>query len=283
MASKLDDSRLENNQAVQKELDKLEQEHGFRILSARDYGSKAWNLDSEKSDRDIAFVFISPVLDYAKIGGNTETISREIEFEGKSHSFMGWDIRKFARLLDNSNPTVIEFLKSPIVYRESDLLVKNGKDLFVELENHCTQNFKPIALFYHYRSMAKSNYNKYIKNSNDRCKKRFLYVIRGLIYSRYVEKTHKTPSVDFLELLEEIDCMQEDIVTESIIDAAYSLAEDKRNGKGSEKLDNNSLVEWIEREMNREDIDNKAHDIRGIETGKLNKVIEEIYSSEINF
>ncbi len=274
------ESRVEEHEEVRRELEELEEERGFRVLSARDFGSTAWNLDSEGSDRDVAFVFVQPALDYVKLGEKRETVGREIEFNGREHSFMGWDVRKFAELLNKSNPSVIEFLNSPLIYMRSSRLSDEGENLLEELEVHATDCFKPIALFYHYRSMAESNFQKYIKDGDETTKKRHLYVLRGLMYARYVEETHSFPVLDFTEFLDKAESLSE--VPSDIIRKTRSLAEDKRNGKGGEQFEDEEVYNWIQEELDHK-LDNQEHDVRGIEKEVINEVIEEVYSQGIEW
>lgn len=257
---------------INDKLEKIEKEYDVDVLSARDFGSTAWNLDGPESDRDVAFIFKQNELDYAKIDRYKESIDRMFEIEGKEHSFMGWNLKRFMELMDGSNPTTIEFLHSPISYKSMD-----DYELIEELKDHAADQFKPISIFYHYRSLAKDNYNQYIKNENHKTVKRYIYVLRALLYARYVEETHRMPNLDFPEFLSDArnELVKKGIVPERIVKEAEKLAGMKKNGKGSTAYSNPYTEEWIENELDNK-LDNEEHDVRGIDTDLLNNKMEEI-------
>lgn len=276
-------------------LNEIEQEKNVTILSAKDFGSTAWNLDSEESDRDIAFIFIQNPEEYFKLGTYTENIDRDIEIDGQEHTFMGWNIKRFIELLDNSNPTTIEFLNSPITYYElsTDYLDIRFEDVEEEetrqkmletlnwfpvetLRDHANKNFKPISLFYHYRSMAKDNFEKYIENRNDITVKRHLYILRGLCYARYVEETHEMPPLDFPEFFEnELDNIKGGFMPDWIYRQLGEFIRLKKQGKGSRQHGDEELWDWMRQELDNK-LDHEKHNIRGTDTETLNKIMEEM-------
>lgn len=291
---------------INDKLSQIEKEYDVTILSARDFGSTAWNLDGPDSDRDVAFVFKQPKIEYAKIGDYQENIDRMFEIEGKEHSFMGWNLKRFMELLDGSNPTIIEFLNSDVIYYDSGAktyingewvpepteeqlalsktYLKVGEvpeGTFEELEEHVNSNFKPISIFYHYRSLAKDNYNQYIKNENHKTVKRYIYVLRALLYARYVEETHRMPDLDFVNFLNEArdELVRKGIVEERIVKEAEKLAGMKKNGKGRSAHRNDNTDQWIESELDN-NLDNDRHNIRGIDTDLLNDKMEMILDED---
>lgn len=259
---------------IEEKLQDIEKDYEVEIIAARDFGSTAWNLDSEKSDRDVSFIFLQPKLEYIQNGKYRESIDIDVELNGKEHTFMGWNIKRFAELLTKSNPTVIEFLNSPVRYRENNQI----GEVLENLKEHSSQNFKPIALFYHYRSMAKSNYRRYLENKKDETIKRNLYVIRGLLYSNYIKNTHKLPPLDFWDFISKEDYrknLREVGITEEILDKAQEYAEMKRSGKGRKEI-GNPHRDWIEKEL-EEELDKKKHDVRGIDQKLVNNAIEQVF------
>lgn len=257
---------------INEKLDQIEQEYDVDVLCARDFGSTAWNLDSEESDRDVAFIFKQEGIDYAKISRYQESIDRMFEIEGQEHSFMGWNIKRFMELLNGSNPTTIEFLHSPISYKST-----NQDEWFEELTSHASESFKPISIFYHYRSLAKDNYKQYIENENHKTVKRYIYVLRALLYARYVEQTHQMPTLDFVEFLNDArdELVKDGLVPIRIIKEAEKLAGMKKNGKGSMAYSNSATEKWIGSELKKK-LDHEKHDVRGVETKIINNKIEEI-------
>lgn len=208
----------------------IEKTEGIHAISCRSFGSHMMNLESEESDYDAFLIFAQDASDYATIGGyeDTLTIKRgEIDFQC-------WNIKKFGELLNDSNPTTLEFLNSPVTYYENPEFMGTLEDLR-EMAN---ENFKPIALYYHYRSMAESNYMKYLKpciydregtrypiESKDdhywhiydegeereiprdadeyeegnlkQTIKRNLYIMRAILHARHIRETHEMPTMNF--------------------------------------------------------------------------------------
>lgn len=260
----------------------LENEYSITVLALRDYGSRAWNLDSETSDMDAGMVFRQEPMDYIELGGYTQNIDRKFFVDGEEFELIGWNIKRFAELLNKSNPSMIEWLNSEITYYEdngemqyikSDLKDKEFDikfSIFDELQSHANQEFKPISLFYHYRSMAKDNYQKYIVNRNDLRIKRHLYILRGLLYSKYVLETHRRPLLDFPkfcdEHLDELD------IPEFIQQYTKEFIRKKKNGDGDTEIADEELWNWMRNEINRgEDINHEKHDVRGISKEKINE------------
>lgn len=151
-------------QAITSHLLDLADEYRCRILDARDYGSRARALDDPSSDYDVMFVFAEPPAEYV-LGDETLTLERTLD-EGESRlnteiELAGWNLKRFVGNdgLHGSNPTALEFAASgEQYYRDPDPHI-------AEMCNHALQHFKPYALINHYRSMAASNYGKYIEQS----------------------------------------------------------------------------------------------------------------------
>lgn len=106
----------------------------------------------------------------------------------------GWDLRKALRLLDKSNPTLWEWLRSPIVYREQP-------ETAVALSRLAQRFHSPIRAWHHYLSMAKGNYRGYLQGESVRTKK-YLYVLRPLLACAWIEREPSPPPMAFEALLE---------------------------------------------------------------------------------
>ena len=129
----------------------LAERHDLTVLAARDLGSRAWNLASESSDYDVAILFRQPAAAYATVGGSTASVS---ESRGAAE-VRGWNVSRFGELLVESNPAALEFLHSPLRYREHDALAA--------LEADVADRFRPIGLYHHYRSLAAGQYRTYLQ------------------------------------------------------------------------------------------------------------------------
>lgn len=157
----------EERNAIRSHLLDYADDIGCRILAARDYGSRARGLDGPNSDYDVMFVFAQPPAEYA-IGRDTNTYSKTISADDSlidtEIELHGWNLKKFlgGDGLNGSNPTAMEFVLSDETYVDPPL---DAELHFNELCNHARDNFKPYALINHYRSMAASNYGKYVEQS----------------------------------------------------------------------------------------------------------------------
>ncbi|RKZ09927.1 hypothetical protein DRQ25_04685 [Candidatus Fermentibacteria bacterium] len=157
----------------------IEEAENLHILFAVENGSRAWGMASEDSDYDVRFVFVRPIEEYITINKPKDVISiafdkggSRCKAEGSFIDIVGFDIAKFVTLLSKSNPTTIEWLTTDIVYygRQNKIL----KDFALE-------KFSQIALYHHYRSLARYNYRKYIENNKNITYKRYLQIFRGIV------------------------------------------------------------------------------------------------------
>lgn len=204
---------------------------------------------------------------YVEISGYQQNIDRDLEHEGIEHTFMGWNLKRFANLLYKSNPSTIEFLNSDVRY-------VYGDDHWEDLTEYVNQNFKPIAMMGHYHSLAKSNYKKYLESENDLSLKRNLYVVRALLYKKWIAETHQVPPLDFVDFLEnhmrEITCEYES-GEKLITRTAEGWARMKKEARGNEEI-GNPLQDWIEEELEKGP-DPEIHNVRGIEKDVVNRHI----------
>lgn len=91
-----------------------------------------------------------------------------------------------------SNPTIFEWLNSPIVYRELDA--------FSAPRELSGPSFAPRPTIYHYLNMARKNRADHLSAERVRLKKYF-YVMRSLLAARWVAEQRTAPPVPFAELV----------------------------------------------------------------------------------
>jgi uncharacterized protein len=158
-------------------LKKLTREEKIRILYACESGSRAWGFPSKDSDYDVRFVYVRPHNWYLSIdvARRSDTIERPIEDE---IDLTGWDLGKALNLMRKSNPPLLEWLRSPIVYAEEP--EARG------LKRLATKSFSPISCAWHYLSMARTNFRAYLRGASVHPKKYF-YVLRPLFAVRWIE------------------------------------------------------------------------------------------------
>lgn len=104
----------------------------------------------------------------------------------------GWDIRKSLRLFKKSNPSFVEWLQSPIIYRDDGVFANQARKIL-------TQEYSVEKGIYHYRSMAKTNYRGYLRKELVPLKKYF-YVLRPLLSILWLEKYRSPAPIEFERL-----------------------------------------------------------------------------------
>ena len=171
-------------------LQRLEARHGVRILYACESGSRAWGFASPDSDFDIRFIFAKPAAAYVSVADGLESI--ELPLEGLLDAG-GWDVRKAARLLGKSNGALVEWLHSPIVYREAPGFRDRWRAVAREV-------FSPRASVDHYRGLAKQMALAKLATATVRAKD-YLYALRALLAARWVACGNGPPPVPFTDLL----------------------------------------------------------------------------------
>jgi len=178
----------------------LEAEYKIRVLFCIENGSRAWGMESENSDYDVRFVYIQDKYEYLKLNRKPDVISKTYDAEGNPCppkgcmiDIEGFDIYKYLGMLSKSNPTMIEWLFSPITYKGVVPL---------DLKLIVARNVNNTALYFHYKSMCRTNYLKYIKSNSEVTYKKYLYAMRGLINAKYVVEYKTIPPVKFMMALE---------------------------------------------------------------------------------
>src|SRR5690348_16578363 len=99
---------------VEDELARIERDENLRVLVAVESGSRAWGFPSRDTDYDVRFVYVRPPAAYLSIRPGRDVVEKPIT---DVLDISGWDARKALQLMCKSNPTLIEWLTSPIPYR----------------------------------------------------------------------------------------------------------------------------------------------------------------------
>ncbi len=173
-------------------LKNAEIEHGMRILFAVESGSRAWGFASPNSDFDVRFIYVRQPEWYQAV--DLEERRDVIEYEIVDDiDLNGWDVRKALRLFWKSNPAFVEWIQSPITYIDASVFRERARAMLPDI-------YSPEKGIYHYRSMAKTNYRGYLRESVVRLKKYF-YVLRPLLAARWVAKTGEAAPIEFERLL----------------------------------------------------------------------------------
>lgn len=175
-------------------LQTIEAEENVVILYACESGSRAWGFPSADSDYDIRFIYVHPIDWYLTIQNKRDVL----EFPIKDNlDFSGWDIRKALELFRRSNPPLLEWLSSPIVYLEKGNFANCLRELSKEY-------YSPTSCIFHYLHMAQGNYNDYVRGEDIRLKKYF-YLLRPILAIKWIEQGYGVAPTAFSTLLERVE------------------------------------------------------------------------------
>ncbi|OAB44406.1 nucleotidyltransferase domain-containing protein [Paenibacillus glacialis] len=181
------------HEIILEQLKAIEQQHNVKILFAVESGSRAWGFPSQDSDYDVRFVYIRHPEWYLSIDDKRDVIEVPIN---DILDINGWDIRKALKLFRKSNPPLLEWLVSDILYYEA----YGFKEEMLILRQ---QVFSPRASLHHYLSMAKGNFRTYLQGDQVKIKKYF-YVLRPILACKWIEKYNTNPPILFDELVSDL-------------------------------------------------------------------------------
>jgi uncharacterized protein len=179
----------------------IELDNDIKILFACESGSRAWGFPSKDSDYDVRFIYIHKPNWYLSIDQKRDVIeipardSISIPIDPLL-DMSGWELTKALRLFRKSNPPLLEWLKSSIVYYQSYSTIDQMRELDQRM-------FSPISCLYHYLNMAKGNFRDYLQGEEVRIKKYF-YVLRPVLAAKWIEKYQSIPPMEFQELVEDL-------------------------------------------------------------------------------
>jgi uncharacterized protein len=220
---------------IQEKLREIEQQENVCIFYACESGSRAWGFQSADSDYDVRFLYIHPRDWYLSIEDRRDVIERPLV---ENIDLSGWEIRKALRLFRKSNPPLLEWLRSPIIYQQKFSVAD-------KLRNLMPTFYSPRNCFHHYLHMAEGNFREYLRGETVRVKKYF-YVLRPLLGCRWIEAGLGPVPMEFGALVEKV--ASSDILKQEI----FSLLKRKQSGQ---ELDFEpripAISDFIESELER--------------------------------
>jgi predicted nucleotidyltransferase len=194
-------------------LNEIEKENNIKILYAVESGSRGWGFASKDSDYDVRFIYIHPTDWYLSIDEKKDFIEVPIN---DLLDINGWDIKKAFIQYKKSNPTLMEWLSSPIVYLENYSTANRMRDLLPEY-------FSPVPTIYHYLHIARKKFEEVM--STDQVKiKRYFYILRPILACMWIEKNTTAPPMEFDKLIDEQK------LNSMLLDEIYKLHEKKTSG-----------------------------------------------------
>ena len=202
---------------IDQALDDIERTHSVTVIYACQSGSRAWRFASTDSDWDVRFIFTYARDRYLSINPPPEQIENMASSPIGELDIVGWDLRKALRLLRKSNPSLMEWVHSPIQYRSLDPHTSAWRSLV-------DRAFSPVASAYHYASMAHSNDGAVLVPELV-VRKKYFYMLRTTLAYLWALDRRTVPPVLFEELLQAIMPPDSMVVSETL-----ELLAEKRAG-----------------------------------------------------
>lgn len=176
-------------------LEQIEEDEQVRVFYACESGSRAWGFESRDSDYDVRFLYLHHPNWYLSVDleHKRDVIERPVM---GSLDVSGWDLRKALLLLRKSNPPLLEWLGSPVVYRDQ-------YDIADVMRKVIPQAYSPVACLHHYLHMAQGNFREYLKGETIWTKKYF-DVLRPILAIRWIERGYGVAPMEFGKLVDRV-------------------------------------------------------------------------------
>ncbi len=244
---------------IRMQLQEIEASENVRIFYACESGSRAWGFPSADSDYDVRFLYVRTAEWYLSIDEKRDVIEHPVD-DGLDIS--GWDLKKALLLFRKSNPPLLEWLGSPIVYLEKYSVATQMRDL-------ASVYYSPTACLYHYLHMARGNFREYLKGGEVWVKKYF-YVLRPILAMNWIERGLGIVPTDFNILVERL-VSEPKLRTEigRLLLAKRAGAELDRGPRIE------SISEFIEYELERWERSDIANHERIVSTDRLDELFRE--------
>src|ERR1700753_3510596 len=165
-------------------LDRVARQPGVCLPLAIESGSRAWGFASPDSDYDCRFVFVRRIAAHL-----TPWPARDvIEFPPADDlDANGWDLGKALRLLLKGNAVIIEWLRSPVIYRGQAWF----RDGFLEFARRAASR---DAIGRHSLHLGERQLRVYFGDGSDVPQKKIFYALRPAAVLRWL-RMHPTESI----------------------------------------------------------------------------------------
>jgi len=182
---------LDMQARIMAELDGVERSHGVEILLAVESGSRAWGFPSLDSDYDVRFLYVRPREAYLSVFGAPDMIAHALD---AVLDVNGWDLQKALRLMAGSNPTLLEWLTSPLRYRPAGAVAARLLQL--------ARSVADLPSFaYHYDRLARRSFTE-IESAESVRLKTYCYALRGALALAWIRERRTPPPMDLPSLRE---------------------------------------------------------------------------------
>lgn len=195
----------------------IESRRGCRVLFVVESGSRAWGFASPDSDYDVRGVYVKPLDWYLQLReGMSDTI---VELLPDDIDVSLWDLRKALLQMTKSNASFLEWLGSPIIYRDDGLIGQLNA-----LKYGC---FNSVHVAYHYASMFRKAMEAQDPDGAIRIKK-LCYALRASLCLKYVMAFEEMPPTLFADVLEKVSITSDerDAIRKVLERKEYALESD---------------------------------------------------------
>lgn len=221
-------------QEIKQRLRYIEKMHHIQILYACEAGSRAYGLHTEQSDYDVRFIFKYDVTQYLKLKAPREVINDQFL---RGTDIQGWDLYKAMHLFTKSNPSLYEWLHSPVVYQEDQAFSSR-------LRRYIHSQYALKKIGFHYWQLMKSNLKKKLSSPISIGDiKICLHVMRAYLSIQSMHTHDTLPPLTFEELVMKGTLPQE-IRTHTI-----SLQQAKRYNEAVEKEVCLAIMNFAEQQL----------------------------------
>lgn len=211
----------------------VEAEHQVKIPLAVESGSRAWGFASPDSDYDCRFVYVRPKDFYLSVFDQKDTVDYQPD---AVFDLSGWDLKKFIQHLVKSNAVMLEWLQSNVIYKKDAAVAERLWELGKVF-------FNPVAVSWHYLSMAKNKLEDVCSSEKSKIK-RYFYILRPLACVRFIRERGEVPYMEYRQNLEAIN------VPDDIREEIARLLELKEQAKEAQLITRNRLLtDYFAREM----------------------------------
>ncbi|WDS62388.1 nucleotidyltransferase [Pseudomonas phage D6] len=180
---------------VLQELDAIEREHDVKVLFACESGSRAWGFASTNSDFDVRFVYVPRIDWHIDLDRQRPVIDRQIPELDLDMS--GWSLGKTLGLMRKSNPALLEWLGSPLIY------CYTLREELGELRDLALSRFKPEAALGHYTAMIHNTHRRFIADEEEVIYKKYFYCLRPIFAVEWTRKHGTMPPTEYYKLVED--------------------------------------------------------------------------------
>jgi predicted nucleotidyltransferase len=179
-------SEMDNEKValIDARLDRVVDEYRVFLPLAIESGSRAWGFSSPDSDYDCRFIYVRQAAEHIKPWTARDVI--ELPLEGDL-DVNGWDLAKALQLLLKGNAVIVEWLRSPVIYRGHSWF----RDGFLKFARYAASR---EAIGRHYLHLGERQRRVYFGDGTSVAQKKIFYALRPAASLRWL-RLHPTEAV----------------------------------------------------------------------------------------